>query len=213
MTQDDDDGLLQCIPDVGVDDEAPWAVLPEIATSPCVLVVDPHQTWPEDMDVFAEEDWPEGGMWRLDEADTGLGEREIDAQSDESLISGPIPLASTTTRFPQTGPFALYHHQDVELDPAASGLRYKVSQSEEPGNLALFANLTHSPSHALHDPRYSGNDEQLTQDTVTCQVDSEGFEALDSWSERDEEEDSNSILFDLDVGDSADLTAFEEPLV
>lgn len=212
MSQDDDDGLLQCTPDVGVDDEASWAELPEITTSPCGLAVDPDQTLPEDLDLFAE-DWPEGGMWRLDEADTGLGEREIDAQSDESLISCSIPLASTTTPFPQAGPCALYHHQDVELDPVASGLRYKVSHlafREEPGNSGLFANLTHPPSHALHDPRYSDNDEQLT---LTCQVDSEGFEALDSWSERDEEEDSNSMLFDLDVGDSADLTAFEEPLV
>lgn len=196
MPQDDDDSLLQCVPDVGIDEDL-WVELPEIATSPCTLVA----ALAEDTDVFAQEDWPEGGMWRLDE----LCEREFHAQSDESLISGPISLTSITTRSPQA-PFTRYHHQDIREDPAASGLRYKVSQLayvEDPGTLAQFA----SPSHAHH---YSENDEQLMQGTGTWQVDAEGFETLD---EGDEGDDSDSILIDLDDPDGADVAVFEEPLV
>jgi len=137
-------------------------------------------------------------MWRLDE----LGKREFHAQSDESLISGPISLTSITTRSPQAGPFALYRHQDMRNDPAASGLRYKVSQLayvEDPGPSAQLAN----PSHAHH---YSEN---LMQGTGTWQVDAEGFETLD---EGDEGDDSDLMLF-LDDPDGADVTVFEEPLV
>ena len=189
------------MPDVGMDDGVSWVELPEIATSPCALVADSYETLTDDMDVFAQEDWPEGGMWRLDE----LGKREFHAQSDESLISDPISLTSITTRSPQAGPFALYHHQDMdhlELDPAASGLRYKVSQFAYVGDPGT--------SHAHH---YSENYEQLMQGPGTWQVDADGFENLESWSccEGDDRgEDSDSILFDAD---GADVTFFEEPLV
>ncbi|KAF8558383.1 hypothetical protein OG21DRAFT_1494145 [Imleria badia] len=195
LPQDDDDSLLQCIP-VGIDDEASWAELPEVVTSPCALAADFCQAFPDDMDVFAQEDWPEGGTWRLHEAAAGLYEHESDAKSDESLINGPISLA---TRSPQADPVTLYRHQTVdhgELDPAASGLCYKVSQ---------FAPLGDAAAHAPRDPHYSQNYEQLMQ----CQVDSGGFESLDSCSDRDEA-DSDSILFELDDSDVAD---FDEPLV
>lgn len=206
LPQDDDDSLLRCIPDVGIDDEASWAELPEIATPPCPLVADSYQALPDDMDVFAQEDWLEGGMWRLHEADVDLCEREFDAQSDESLISGPISLASITTRSPQADPVALYHHQSVdrhhERDPAGSGLGYKVSQLAYLEDSGTSAVLTRLPSHA---PHYSQNYEQV----MACQVDSEGFESLDSWSDRDEA-DSDSILFELNV---ADVSDFDESLV
>ncbi|KAG6372870.1 hypothetical protein JVT61DRAFT_7305 [Boletus reticuloceps] len=212
--QDDDDSLLQCIPDVGIDDETSWTELPEIAMSPCGLVADDYETLPEDFDVFAQEDWSEGGMWRLPhhEADAGQGEREFDAPLDESLIGGSISLASITTRPAQTDPVSLYHHQGVdhrEVDPAASGLGYKVSQLaflEDAGTPAVFSDLTHSPSHGHY---YLVNYEQV----MRCQVDSEGFEGLDSWSDGDEMADLDSLLLEADVPDGADVTGFEEPLV
>ncbi|KAH0832191.1 hypothetical protein J3R83DRAFT_13109 [Lanmaoa asiatica] len=219
LPQDDDDSLLPCMPDAGVDDEVSWVKQPEITTSVCALLADSYQTLPEDMDVFAKEDWPDDGMWRLLGADTSPGECEFDAQSDESLISASTPLASITTRSPQACSFTLYHHLDVdyhEPDPAASGLRYDPSQLaylEGSGTWALLANLTHSPSHVPNEHHYSEKYEQLMQE-LGCQVDSESFETLDSSSERDEVEDSESILFDLDEDgrqspDATDKTDFD----
>lgn len=226
LPQDDDDSLLSCIPDAGIDDlEAPWVELPESATSPCALAADFYQTLPEDMDVFAKEDWPGDGVWGFNGADTSPDEREFDVQSDESLISASFPFASITTRSPQPCSFTLYHHSNVDLhqlDLAASGLRYNASQLACLGdseNSALFENLTHSPSHAPQDHHYSEKYEQLMRESGTsCQVGSESFETLDSSSEREEVEDLDSMLFDLDEDidaprqtlDTADLTVFDD---
>ncbi|KAG8214745.1 hypothetical protein J3R82DRAFT_9834 [Butyriboletus roseoflavus] len=211
LPQDDDDSLLPCIPDAGINDEAFWVELPGIATSPCALVADPCYTLQEEMDVFAEEYWPEDGMWPLRDAATSLGERELDARSDESLISASTPLASITTRSPQGYSFTHYHHLDVDYckPPAASGLRYNASQLaylEDSETLVLLANLTHSPSHASHDC-YSEKYEQLTQKSGTCQIDAESFETLDSSSERDEvEDDLDSMLLEDEERKTPDLT-------
>lgn len=199
----DDDSLLPCVPDAGIDDETSWVELPGIATSPGALVADSYETLPEDMDVFATEDWPEDGMWHLHGTDTSLD--ELDAQSDESLISASSPLASITTRSPQGYSFTLYHHLDVdccEPEPAASGLRYNASQLaylEDSETSALLANLTHSSSHAPHD-HYSEEYEQLMQGLGTCQVDAEGSETLFGSCER---EDSDSMLFEDREGPEA----------
>lgn len=203
MPQDDDDSLLPCSPDAEIDDETPWVELPEIASTPCALVAGPYQALPEDMDVFANEDWPEDGMWGLHGADTSLGEREFDAQSDESLISASFPSASVITRSPQACSFALYHHLDDDYHKQSRYNHSQLAFLEDSGT----SNLTHSlPSHAPHDHHYSEKHEQLMQELGTCQVGPESFGTLDSCSER--EEDSDPILFDLDIDEcpnAADL--------
>lgn len=204
LPQDDDDSLLRSIPDAKIDDEASWVELPEIATSPCALPADYFQTLPDDSDIFAKEEWFEDGMWRLHEADAMLAPSEsimCDAQSDESLIDASISLASIATRSPQSCSFTLYHHQDVdycELDPAASGLGddgSHLTRLEEAETSALFENLTHSLLFTPHDHCFSDDREQLIPG---CEDDSESFEILDSCSEGEEVEDSDSILFELD---------------
>lgn len=208
---DDDDSLLQCIPTAGIDDEDPWVELPEVTMSPCTFEVDSSPSLPEDMDVFSQEDWPDGGMqWRLHDANVGLDERKFDAQSDESLICGSMPLASITTRSPQAYPVALYHHQDdgrEELDPARSCKVSQLAYLEDAGRSAVFANPTRSASH---EPHYSKNYEQVTE----CRDDSGWFQTLDGWSDHDEVADSDSmVLFELDVPDRAEVTHFDEALV
>ena len=209
LPQDDDDSLLQSVPYDKIDDGAPWVELSEIGASPCTLP-DYCPTPPEDMDVFAKEDGPEGGLWCLHEADISVVDAMLappesvmcEAQSDGSLIDAPTLLASTITRPPQVCIFTLYHHQDVdhrEPDPAESGSHdydSQTAQLEKSGASAMFANLTRLPLNPLHDHGILDGHRQLMPG---CQVDFESLETLDNSSERGEVGDSDSVLLELDV--------------
>lgn len=206
LPQDDEDLF---VPDDMVEDEFSWVELPDIATSPCHLLADCHQTLPDDMDIFAKEGWPEEGMWHLNEADTGRVDAMLapsdtimwKAQSDESLINTSVSLASTT-RSSQACSFTLYHPQDVggdEVDPAASGLHDNgshLAHLEESGTSAVFTILAHSPLNSTpHDRCFSDDHEQLMQA-------SDSFETLD---EREDSDSDSILMFELGTG------AAEEP--
>ncbi|KAG9315594.1 hypothetical protein JVU11DRAFT_3232 [Chiua virens] len=202
LSQDDEDSLVESIPDERIDNEVSWIELPEIVT---VLPDDHDQMLTEDVDVFAQE-WPDDGIWCLLEADANVVDglpATTEPQSEGSLIDTVISLAGITTRSPKASTPTLNHHQDV-ADPATSGSRYsdlQFTHLEDPGAWAPFKP---SPSYAPHD--CPENSEQVMRYLGTCQMYSESFESIDNSTEDAEIEDSDSILLtDVDITEFAGM--------